>query len=399
MPVSARDDALGTFDPAAAPPARQPVGMTGIPHPPRIALAIGLLVLGTGAVTIAAAPVPSSAASSAASGDDGPQFRTGVSVDITGVVDGDVYASGQNVTISGEVTGDVIAAAQTITVTGTVDGDVRLAGQDVRIEGTVERSGTIFAQTITLAEGASLGDDLVGAAGTIDVSGEVGRDLMLSVGQLTIDGSVGGDVTYSSENEARIADGAVTGTVERIAPPRASEQEVSPWAVIAGWLLGALYALVALSLVLLCAGLLAPRWLERVTDHLVPAPWKALLVGFVASIVVPMALLFLLVTIIGAPLALAGMLVWGVLTLATFVYASYYLGRLIFRSDRPPLVKTLVGGVILIVALQIPWLNILVWLGMVFFGLGAQLLEFHAQHPWRTRPDAAPDVAPDQAST
>ncbi len=153
-----------------------------------------------------------------------------------------------------------------------------------------------------------------------------------------------------------------------------------------GWFLGVFYALVALSLITLLAGLLFPRWLHRVTDHLVPSPWKALLVGFVACIAVPVALLFLAVTIIGAPLALAAALVWTLMVLATFVYSAYYIGRLVFRGNQHPVVKSLVGGVILIVALQIPWLNIVVWLAMVFFGLGAQLLEIHRQRPWHLGP-------------
>ena len=189
-------------------------------------------------------------------------------------------------------------------------------------------------------------------------------------------------MTYVSDDDARIAEGAVDGTVERVEPPQTPRVEVSPWAVFIGWFLGVFYALVALSLITLLAGLLFPRWLHRVTDHLVPSPWKALLVGFVASIAVPIALLFLAVTIIGAPLALAGLLVWTLMVLATFVYSAYYIGRLVFRGTQHPVVKSLVGGVILIVALQIPWLNIVVWLAMVFFGLGAQLLEFHRQRPW-----------------
>lgn len=44
--------------------------------------------------------------------------------------------------------------------------------------------------------------------------------------------------------------------------------------------------------------------------------------------------------------------------------------------------RSLLGGVILIAALQIPWLNIVAWLLMMFFGLGAQLLEIHRQRPW-----------------
>ena len=109
--------------------------------------------------------------------------------------------------------------------------------------------------------------------------------------------------------------GAVGGTVKRVEPPQTPRVEVSPWAVFIGWFLGVFYALVALSLITLLAGLLFPRWLHRVTDHLVPSPWKALLVGFVASIAVPIALLFLAVTIIGAPLALAGLLVWPLMVL------------------------------------------------------------------------------------
>jgi cytoskeletal protein CcmA (bactofilin family) len=352
-----------------------------------VLLAAGILSFGGGgAAAVAASPAPPLETVAAADDREGPQFYTGAFIDVSGVIDGDVYATGQSVTISGDVTGDVIAAAQTITISGTVDGDVRLTGQDVSITGEVLRSGTVFAASFTVGDTGTVGDDVVAAAGTVSVDGDIGRDMLVSVGRLDIDGSVGGSVTYVSDDEARIADGAVAGTVERIDAPQTPKVEVSPWAVLLGWFLGVFYALVALSLIMLLAGLLFPRWLHRVTDHLVPSPWKALLVGFVAAIAVPVALLFLAVTIIGAPLALAGLLVWTVMLLATFVYSAYYIGRLVFRERGHPVVVSLVGGVILIVALQIPWLNVLVWLAMVFFGLGAQLLELHRQRPWHLTP-------------
>jgi hypothetical protein len=382
--------------------------MSALPHVHRslaVILAAGILTLGTGSAALAATSSADSdlAAPAAVANDgEGPQFYTGVLIDVSGVIEGDVYAAGQSVTISGDVTGDVIAAAQTITITGTVDGDVRLAGQDVLVSGDVSRSGTVFAGNFTVSDRGSIGDDVVAAAGRVSIAGEVGRDVVVSVGRLIIDGSVGGSVTYVSGDEARIAEGAVDGTVERVEPPQTPRVEVSPWAVLIGWFLGVFYALVALSLITLLAGLLFPRWLHRVTDHLVPSPWKALLVGFVASIAVPLALLFLAVTITGAPLALAGLLVWTLMVLATFVYSAYYIGRLVFRGTQHPVVKSLVGGVILIVALQIPWLNVVVWLAMVFFGLGAQLLEIHRQRPWYLTPatttaselPAGPTLAP-----
>lgn len=353
------------------------------------AVAVSLILCTGGATAIAPRQ--------AVSGDSaGPHFYSGVAVDVSGDVQGDVYAAGQSVTISGNVTGDVIAAAQTITIGGTVNGNVRLAGQAVTVNGTVARSATIFASSLVVAAGGSVQNDLVATAGSMRIAGDIGRDVLASAANLTVDGTVGGDLTYSSENRAHIANGAVGGTVQHVQNQQQPRVEVSPWGVAVGWLLGLLYALVALSLVTVAAALLIPRWLQRVTDQLLPSPWRALLVGFVAAIVVPFALLFLLVTIIGAPLALAGILLWTVLTLATFVFSAHYLGRLVLRGEHHPVLTSFVGGLILIVALQIPWLNILIWLAMVSFGLGAQLLELRRQRPWgaNTRTGAAQPVPP-----
>ena len=77
-----------------------------------------------------------------------------------------------------------------------------------------------------------------------------------------------------------------------------------------------------------------------------------------------------------APLALAVLLVW----------IAYFIARLLFRGNQHPVIKALVGGLILIVALHIPWLNIAVWLAMVFLGFGAQLLAIYDRRPWRRVP-------------
>ncbi|MFE4471006.1 hypothetical protein ACFRFH_19520 [Leifsonia sp. NPDC056824] len=331
-------------------------------------------------------------------GGAGPHFYSGVAVDVSGPVDGDVYAAGQSVTVSGDVTGDVIAAAQTITISGRVDGNIRLAGQTVTITGHVARSATIFASDLLVDARGSVQNDIVATATSIRVAGDVGRDLLVSVTDLRIDGTVGGDVTYASTTTAHIADGAVAGTVEHVQTQQSSPPQISPWAAVLGWFLGLIYALVALSLLTVAAGLLVPRTLVRVTDRLLPSPWRALLVGFVAAIVVPIGLLLLLVTIVGAPLALAGLLVWIVLTLATFLVGAHYLGRVVLRHSAHPVLQSFVGGLILIVGLQIPVLNIPVWLAMVFFGLGAELLELYRQRPWRAGAPATPAAPPEPAA-
>lgn len=368
-------------------------------------LMAGVLLLGSAAGAFGAASTPITSPSTPSSttnvvtedDGEGPQFYSGSVIDVSDTIQGDVYVAGQNVTVSGEVTGDVIVAAQTINITGTVDGNVRLAAQDVVISGEVQRSGTVFAASVNLTEEGSLGADLVGAAGEVGIDGSIDRDVVISAEGFSIDGSVGGDVTYYSDQSASIADGAVAGSVERIAPDPTPEAEPSAWGVFLGWALGLLYALVALSLITLVAVLVFPRRLTEVTNQLKRSPWKALLVGFVAAIAVPVALLLLMITIIGAPLALAGILVWVLMTLATFIYSSYAIGRLVFRDAQRPVVMALVGGVILIVALHVPWLNIAVWLAMVLFGLGAQLLDFYDRRPRRVPPE--PYAEPAAATT
>jgi hypothetical protein len=328
---------------------------------------------------------------------DGPQFLSGSVIDVSEDIQGDVYVAGRSVIVSGDVSGDVIAAAQTITITGDIDGNVRLAAQDVFISGDVGRSATILAAALNLTGEGSVGEDLVGAAGEVEIGGDIGRDLITSVDALTIGGTVGRDVTYYSNREATVADGSVDGSLERVATTPAPERDSSPSGVFLVWLFGLLYALVALSLITLLAGLLFPGRLTRVTDQLMRSPWKALLVGFIASIAVPLGLVILLVTIIGAPLGLVGILIWLLLTLATFVYGSYFIGRLVFRGAQRPALKAVVGGIILIIALHIPWLNIAVWLAMVLFGLGAQLLDFYDKWPRKGHREmhAAPPPEPE----
>ncbi|ROR33437.1 hypothetical protein EDF63_1851 [Curtobacterium sp. JUb34] len=349
--------------------------------------AAGLLVAGSGGVALA---MTGSDGASFAGSDPGPRFYSGSDIDITTDVDGDVYATGRVVTIRGDVRGDVIVAAQTIVVSGSVDGDVRLAGQDVSVSGDVSRSGTIAAAELTVPAAGSFGDDVVASAGAVRIAGDVGRHLRLNVGGLSISGNVGGDVSYVSDQEASIRTGAVAGTVERSEPSSSDDTPARPAATFLAWLVGLLAALVALSLITSATALLVPRVLREVTDQLYPTPWRALLVGFVASLAVPAGILVLLVTLVGAPLALAVLVVWSVLCIASFPYGAHYVGRVVFRDRRGAVVTSLVGGAILVVALHVPFLNIAVWVLVVLLGTGAQLLAFARRRPWRAPATGGP---------
>jgi cytoskeletal protein CcmA (bactofilin family) len=375
--LTARNTAAMMIRLRSQPPARRNI--------PRAAIAIGIFIALAAVTGGAAAAVTTSQDDPSTIGATervtGPQFLSGSDVEVAGSVGGDVYAAGQNVTVSGRVTGDVIAAAQTVTVTGEVDGDVRLAAQTVVISGTIRRSASIAASTVSIVQSGSVGKDLVAAANTVSVAGDLSRDARLSVDRLTVAGTIGGDVVYVSDHTAQIPANHVDGSVQHVRPNPTTDRPTAGEA-FASWLVSLLYALIALSLITLAAGLLLPRQLTRVTDRLRAAPWKVVLVGSVAAVVAPPALLLLLVTVIGAPLALAGSLVLLVLTLAAFPYGAFMIGRLVLRDRRGPVVTALLGGAVLVVALHIPVLGVLVTVVTIVLGLGAQLLDIADARPW-----------------
>lgn len=340
---------------------------------------------------------------------DSSLFMSGRTIDIAGTVDGDVYCAGQDVSVTGHVTGDVICVGQTVDVTGTVGGNIRVAGQTVTIGGATTHSLTAAGQSVTLAASGTVGGDAAIGSQNVALDGAIGRDLTLGATSATINGSVGRDVqatvtdltlgngsriggnlAYVSRHEVSRAGGAaVGGTVSR-QEPRATESQANPFgALIGGSFMFALYMFVALLVVALALVLLVPQFIHDATEVAVRSPWKTLLVGIVASIVVPAIIFALMLTLIGAPLAILLLLSWIVIVGVAVPFAAYYLGSLLIsKSTDSPIWIMLLGTAIILVLYLIPIVGFLVWLVATWFGLGIILLQYsHLPRPhYSTQP-------------
>lgn len=319
-------------------------------------------------------------------------FAYGNTVDIQSNVNGDVFCAGQTVSISGTVRGDVICAGQTVHITGTVNGNVRLIGQDVTLGAPVSGSATIAAQSFTLESKGKVGGDMSVASSSANVNGPVGRDIAAGGGTVTIASTVGrnvqgnmqqlkfapgaqinGNVDFTSANSLVKANGAtVTGTVTRSEPKKPSTPTKGTLFALGMGLL--IYSFLAMLVTALVIALLFPRPLHAVTNKAMPRPWKALLIGFLASIVVPVVLLILTATIIGLPLALILGLLWLLILLLSGPISGYYLGRLILRRSQKPLLIMLVGATVLLLLYFVPVIGFIVLLASMWIGTGALLL-------------------------
>jgi hypothetical protein len=267
---------------------------------------------------------------------DDDLFIAGESVVIEGTVEGDLYAAGGNVKVSGTVNGDVMVAGGTVEISGTVQNDVRVAGGSINItEAQIGDSLTTMGGNVNVDKSSSIGGGVLfgagsinidsdvtrgvmGGGGSVKINGLVGRDLRVGAGELSLgsDTVVSGDLVYSTEQKVQLLGAEqVVGRVRYIEPsgqavtkqddkPELEEGLISKlkfgmtaWSYLAALIVGglALYLFKKPSQIIV-------RNLEK--NWLSCLGW-----GFLLLIVTFPALLVLMVTGIGLPLAvILGML-------------------------------------------------------------------------------------------
>lgn len=324
-------------------------------------------------------------------------FASGKTIDIAGNVDGDVFCVGQDITVTGDISGDVICAGQTVRVAGHVNGNIRVAGQSVTIGGTTARSVTAAGQDISLEASGSVGGDASFGGQNVTLNGSIGRDLAVGATTATINGVVSrdvqasvtdltlgnnaritGDLSYVSRHDVSRAGGAqVSGAISRSEPPAGQEGGARFGSLIGGSFMFALYMFVALLVVALALILLIPQFIHDAATVAMHSPWKTLLVGFLASFIMPVIIAALMFTLIGIPLALLLLLSWVVIVCLSVPFAAYYLGSLLIsKNTNSPIWMMLLGTAIILVLYMIPLVGFIVWLVATWFGLGIILLQY-----------------------
>ncbi|MDZ7786400.1 MAG: polymer-forming cytoskeletal protein [Candidatus Saccharibacteria bacterium] len=315
-------------------------------------------------------------------------FLAGQNLQINGTINGDVFCAAETISVNGTVNGDVMCAGMTMTLNGHVNGDMRVAVQTIVQNGEVTGSVTSGSQSYNLNNDGRIGRDLTGAASNVSISGEVGRDVGLGAETANITGTIGrnvqgeiqqltlsdgsdiaGDITYTSVNELyRPANATVGGEVTRSTPEESPDQRF--FGLSLGVVVYGLAAMLITSLVLV---LLFPRIFQNVTDTVHGSVAKTLLVGFIASVVVPVGLVLLLFTIAGIPLAMIFGFSWLVAVLLSGPFTAYYVGRRVLSGENRVVLIMLAGSLLALVLYITPIVSPFALLLSYWLGLGMLL--------------------------
>jgi hypothetical protein len=281
---------------------------------------------------------------------------------VQGEVGGSVYAAGRGVTLkqvrvgrnlytagrdvaveSGvDVAGNATAAGDTVNVDGRVGVDVMAAANALTLRGAVTRNVTAFGETITLLPPASVGGDLVAHVRAAD-------NLQIASGAI-VHGNVDKRISAEGPGGARPVSRYLTTSFYT-------------WQIVR---LGAAY-LAGLLLLWAFAGLRSASLADA------GAGLKAGAVGLVTAIALPVVAFIACITVVGIPLGILAAILWLLGLYFAKIVVAQLIGRKLFASAHgvPHYAATLLAGlVVVIIAINLPWVGWLISLALTLLGLG-----------------------------
>ncbi|UPV75526.1 polymer-forming cytoskeletal protein [Halorussus limi] len=236
----------------------------------------------------------------------------------------DLTAFGGTVVVRGTVDGDVTAFAGNVFVEGRVNGDLDAFAGNVRVNGTVTGDANVAGGNFLLAEGGRIGGQLEAATGNAVVEGEIGGTARVGAGTIRLGPSaaVGGDFVYDGDLD-RAPGARIDGEVRREPDLDLGVGFTGP--LFPNWV-GAVYGFVANFVLGAIALLVFPRFSAGVADRAAADPLRSAGVGLLLFVGVPVLLVLLFISLVGIPLGLLGILLYGFALWLGYVYGAFALG-------------------------------------------------------------------------
>ena len=328
---------------------------------------------------------------------EGWYFAAGDQVVIQGTVNGDAYVAGGMVDVDGTVDGDLYVAGGQINVGGTVTHNIFAGGGSIRLEGKVGRTVTACGGTITISRAAAIDGNLLEAGGNIQIAGTVARNAKIASGDLGVTGTINGDVDYAGErvsispgatvggnlsvyakekHSIDISEGTVRGRTEIHIDEGKGEPTILGMTSSGFWFrIGWFFSLLLIGLVLVFA---LPKQIVAVGAAILHSPGKSALWGLLGFVAIPLAIVLTAVTLIGIPLAIFIMVIYGWLLYFSQLSIGVALGDRLMKLEAKAgwklFLPVAVGLLIVQLLMLVPYVKILVIVACILFGLGALLI-------------------------
>jgi cytoskeletal protein CcmA (bactofilin family) len=275
----------------------------------------------------------------------------------------DLRVAGGNIIVNNIVNGDVVVAGGTVELTSnaSVKGSILVAGGQVVINAPVEGNITV-------------------RGGDVTINSEVKGKVSVTASQKLTIGSranIAGDVSYISPNEAQIDSGAVISGNLAYTPMPVRNKGVGKAGIAAALTFLWLGKMIALAVCALVIFYFFRKETNQVAESALQNFPKQLLRGFIFLFLVPIAVVILMITLIGLPLAFIVLFAYLSLLILAGVYSGVVFGGVLYKLIERKLKATItwenivVGIVALSLIAVIPFIGWLIALIFFLVALGS----------------------------
>ena len=294
-------------------------------------------------------------------------FVAGNSVDVSSEIDGAAFIAGNNVSVS-SMQDYLFTAGNSITVNGVTTKDAFIAGSTINIQSSSIR-------------------DLYAAAGEIRIDSDISRNAYLGGNKVIINGKINGDVEVSAEDITIGEEAEITGTINY---PENANINISKTAKVANKttykvaevskeasIISTIKARLIAFLSMLLIGILLMAFNKKIFTKIskikkdIGVFAKDVGIGFIFLAVVPFAAIILLCTVIGIPLSIISLLIYGIMIYLSVIPTAYYLGNVFLKKHiKNEFLMFTVALFVIYVLKMIPGIGGLIGFISLCFGLG-----------------------------
>ena len=303
-----------------------------------------------------------------------------------------VAAAGQNVEFTGNTKGVLASAGNNIKVKGTSD-YAFIAGNDINVNGVINNDGFIAGNIITFGSDTVIKRDMVIAGSDVELSGNFERNVSVYAGKVSVKGAnikgnlkvytervtldgtsiVGGTLYYPEDSKYKASEGANIGKVEKTAAIQ-TEDEENYFATLSA----KIWSFLGLALIFAAMSLFIPNIFDKINEKYekfeVSEAVEVFTKGLVVLILVPVVALLLCLTMIGIPLGIILLILYGLSLYLTTIFTAYLIGYKVwqkfFNKEAHILFFGLIGLTLLLILELIPGVRTLVMIISLLVGLG-----------------------------
>ena len=298
---------------------------------------------------------------------DATNFTAGNNVKVSSRINGANFVAGNNISLSSSqdilfTTGNVINAESITTK------DAFLAGSRIDIKNSTVRDLYAAAEIINID--SDINRNIYAGGDTITINSRINGDVRLAADKINIgeNAVITGKLIYPEEANLSIASGALVEQKESY-KSSSTNTEVTLVDKAKTYIITYLSMLVTGCIIIACNQKVLKKINKEKLD--VETVAKTMGVGFLSLVVTPIAAIITMITVIGIPISIISLILYGILIYLSIIPTAYYFGTKLLKDNIEN--KYLIFAISLLVIYilkELPMIGWLIGLLSLCFGLG-----------------------------